>query len=151
MTKIRLLIPLVLLAALWTAPAAELPAPEKDEMPITELEQQLFNLDGKIIETEITSVMSFEQVSPGKYRAYCYYYKGTSSSISGELVLLPEEGKEFFQEMAKKDMWSGSTEVVYLMVHSKNPIRVEKASPSYSYKLEAVGTKYRKSKGEYSW
>ncbi len=131
--------------------AAELPAPEKDEMPITELQAQLFSLNGKIIETEITSATNFEQVAAGKYRAYCYYYKGTSSSISGESILIPEEGKEFFEELSKKDFWNSSSKTVYLMVHSEKPVRVKGGNSSWSFKLEAVGTKYRKSKNEYRW
>ena len=126
--------------------AGALPPPEKDDMTIGELTQQIFNLDGKVIETKINSVSSFEQINENQYRAYCYYYTG-NSSLSGELVLIPKEGKELFEKMAKRG-FRGSTETVYLLVHSKKPVWVK---GSYSYKLEAVGEKYRKSKGTYLW
>lgn len=147
MKKIQPLLLLSLVVASFAAQTAELPAPEKDEMTITELEQQLFSLDGKIIETEITYVSNFEQVAVGKYRAYCGYYKGNVNILHGESVLVPEEGKEFFEELAGKDILSSSSKTIYLLVHSEKPIREGR----YSYKLEAVGEKYRKSKGEYSW
>jgi hypothetical protein len=131
--------------------ANALPPPEKDEMSITDLEQQLFNLDGKVVETEFTYVSSFEQVAPRQYRAYCGYYKGTSSILSGESILIPEEGKELFEEMAEKDMFNSSSETVYLMVHSKSPVRVEGGRTRWSFELEAVGTRFKKSKGVYSW
>ncbi len=127
----------------------ELPAPEKDDMTIGELNTQLVSLNGKIIETKINSVSSFEQINDRQYRAYCYYYTG-NSSLSGESVLIPKEGKELFEKMAKRG-FRGSTETVYLLVHSKKPIRVKGAAYSYSYQLEAVGERYRKSKNEYSW
>jgi len=66
------------------------------------------------------------------------------------LVLIPKEGQEFFEEMAERGFY-GSTKTVYFLVRSKKPVRVKGASPSYSYKLEAVGERYRKSKNEYSW
>jgi len=145
--KKRILTTIALLS-ITALSASALPPPEKDEMTIAELQTQLFSLDGKIIETEITSVSSFEQIAPGKYRAYCYYYKGGGSVSSGESVLIPEEGKEFFEELAKKDFFNGGSKTVYLLVHSEKPIRVK---GSYSYKLEAVGERYRKSKGTYKW
>gem|GEM_PF-3373856 len=52
--------------------------------------------------------------------------------------------------MAERGFY-GSTKTVYFLVRSKKPVRVKGASPSYSYKLEAVGERYRKSKNEYSW
>jgi len=148
MIRLRTLFTLGFMLFALTVQAAKLPAPEKDEMSISELNAKLYDFDEKIIETEITSASSFEQIASGKYRAYCYYYKGASSSVSGESVLIPEEGKEFFEELSKKDFWNSSSKTVYLRVHSKKPLRVK---GSHSYKLEAVGTKYRKSKGEYSW
>lgn len=112
------------------------PPPEKDEMTINELAACLFDLDGKVIETEVTGASSFDQVAKGKYRVYCRYYKG-SGSYNGEYVSFDEDGKEFFEELTKKDYWSSSTETVYLLVENG--------------KLEAIGTRYKKSKGTYSW
>ncbi len=126
--------------------ANALPPPEKDDMTMGELTQQIFNLDGKVIETKINAVFSFEQINETQYRAYCRYYTG-NSSLSGEYVLIPKEGKELFEKMAARGS-RGSTETVYFLVHSKKPVWVK---GSYSYKLEAVGEKYRKSKGTYLW
>ena len=117
---------------------------------MSELNTRLVELDGKVIETKITRVYSFEQVNAEKYRAYCYYYTGSSGSSSGESVLIPEEGKEFFEEMSKKG-YGGSSETVYLWVHRKNPVRVKGDAYSWSYQLEAIGEHYRKSTGKYSW
>ncbi len=138
MIKLRTLFVLGLVATTLTARSEAFPPPEKDEMIISELEARLFDLQGKVVETEFTYVSSFEQVSAGKYRAYCGYYKG-GGSLSGAWVSIPPEGKEFFEEMAKKDVWSGSSQTVYLLVGEKNR------------KLQAIGTRYRKSKNEYSW
>lgn len=148
MIKLRAPFATLLIGLALASPAEPLPAPEKDELPITELSQKMFDLDGKIVETKITSASSFEQIAPQKYRAFCYYYMGTASMITSESVLVPEEGKAFFQELAKKDFDSGSSRTVYLFVHSKTAISVKGGGV---FKLEAVGTRYRKSTGEYSW
>jgi len=127
------------------------PAPEKKEMTMGEVNSRLVDLDGKVVETKINSVSSFEQVNGGKYRAYCYYSTGTSFS-SGELVLIPEEGKEFFEELSKKPIFSGNSgETVYLWVHSKKPVKAKSGSYTYSYQMEALGTRYRKSTRKYGW
>jgi hypothetical protein len=128
-----------------------LPPPEKDEMTIGELEGQIYNLDGKVIETEVTYASSFEQIAQGKYRAWLGYYKGTGFS-SSEYVLIPEEGREFAEELAEKDTFGGgSTETVYLLVHSKKPLTVKGPRYTTSFELEAVGTRFKKSKGIYTW
>jgi len=127
--------------------AGSLPEPEKKEMQMGELKAQLLDLDGKVVETIINCAMSFEQVEEGKYRALCAYYGGSEGLITPEPVLVPEEGKEFFQTLAKRGIDGGGNKVVYLLVHSKNPPKVGRYRPS----LEAVGTRYSKSKGEYSW
>ncbi len=128
--------------------AETLPAPEKDEMSIIELATKLIDLDGKIIETEITYAEAFFQIAPNTYQAECFYDKGSSFSLTGDRVLIPKEGKEFFEEMAKRDFLITSSRTVYLLVRAKSPVKVEGEDP---YKLEAVGTKYRKSKHKYSW
>ena len=143
--KKRILTTIALLS-MATLSANALPPPEKDDMTIGELTQNLFNLDGKVIETKINYVSSFEQINENQHRAHCYYYT-RGVSLSGESVLIPKEGQELFEEMAKKGI-RGSTETVYLLVHSKKPVRVKR---SHSYKLEAVGEKYSKSKGVYKW
>lgn len=114
-----------------------LPPPEKGEMKMGDLKAGLVDLDGKIIATIINFATSFEQVSGGQYRASCGYYHGGEGVITPTSVLLPEEGKELFQALAKRGISGGSRQVVYLQVRGK--------------RLEAVGTRYSKSKGEYCW
>lgn len=118
-----------------------LPPPEKKEMKMNELQAQLVDLDGKVIETVINCVYFFEQVKGGQYRARCGYYAGSDEDggiVTPESVLIPEEGKEFFQALAKKTgSGPGSNQRVYLHVNGK--------------KLKAVGARYSKSKAEYSW
>lgn len=123
------------------------PPPEKKEMRMDELKAQLLDLDGKVIQTSINYVSSFEQVDGKRYRAWCGIY-GSGGGFGSESVLIPEEGKEFFQDMAKKNNYGSGFQTVYLRVHSKKPIQIESR---YPLSLEAVGTRYSKSKGEYSW
>lgn len=113
-----------------------LPAPEKREVKFGELKAKMVDLDGKVVKTTINEVFNFEQTQKGKYKAWCGYYAGTASSK--EWVTFPEEGKEIFEELAKKSSWSdGGGKTIYLHVRGKN--------------LEAVGSRYRKDKDEYSW
>ncbi len=137
---------LLLLSCLTCAVRAEdaaeakgsLPPPEKNEMKMNELKAQLVDLNGKVIETLVNCVFAFEQVKGGQYRANCGYYSEDESILPTQSVLIPEEGKEFFQELAKKTgAGPGNTQRVYLRVSGN--------------RLEAVGTRYSKSKGAYSW
>ncbi len=128
---------------------APLPPPEKKEMRMDELKMTLMELDGKVIETKINYVYSLEQKNERWYSAYCSYSSGSGGS-SSESVCIPIEGKNFFQDMSKRG-FGGSAQVVFLRVHSKNPIRIGTAKSYYRYTLEAVGTRYSKSKNEYSW
>jgi len=146
MKKYTSLISLVLLGGALVALSGTFPPPEKDEVSIIDLKAKSFSLDGKVVEAEFTYLHDFEQVASGKYTACIHYYKGTSSA-TGEHFLIPEEGKEFFEELAAKGYGSSSTKTVYILVHREKPIRAGKRS----FKYEAIGTKYRKSKGEYSW
>ena len=115
--------------------ASALPPPEKDDMTLGELLANVFSLEGKVIETAVTHALSFEQTKSGKYRAFIHHHHG--SSLSSEWVYIPEEGKEFFEELSEKSSRNGSTEL-YLLVGKKG-------------RLEAVGERYRKSKGIYTW
>jgi len=126
----------------------QLPPPEKKAMRMDELKAQIFDLDGKVIETVINYVSSFAQVDGNRYRAYCGIY-GSGGGVGSELVLIPEEGKEFFQDLAKKNTYGSGLQTVFLRVRSKTPIPIEKSL--YPISLEAVGARYSKSKGEYSW
>jgi hypothetical protein len=107
-------------------------------MKTTELQAQLVDLDGKVIAVVMNYVLRFEQVKEAQYRASCGYYGDGEGKLSSQYILIPEEGKEFFQELARKSgSGPASNQRVYLYVHGK--------------RLEAVGTRYSKSKGEYSW
>jgi thiol-disulfide isomerase/thioredoxin len=113
----------------------KLPAPEKDSMTLQELLTSRFGLEGKVVETEVTLATSLEQQRNGQYRIFCHYHKG--GSCSAESVYIPEEGKELFEELTKKQYSSSPTDVY---------LRVSKGG-----RLTAVGSRYRKSTGEYSW
>ncbi|MCF7847575.1 MAG: hypothetical protein K9M45_01900 [Kiritimatiellales bacterium] len=132
------------------APAVTLPPPEKDELTVTELKAQLFNLDGKVIETEITSAIEFQQLAKGRYAAKCLYHDGSRNvhpSATGTMVLFNEEGRGFAEDMVKRDLWGSPRETVFLLVHSESPIRLERRQ----YKLEAVGKRFIKKTGIYKW
>lgn len=128
--------------------AEPLPPPEKEEMTFDEIDAEIINLDGKIIETEVTSAAAFQQIEDGKYVVYCYCFKSDSSIVPGAYILVPEEGKELFQELAEKNILNGGSETIYVLVNSKEPIKFDETGLC---KLEAVGTRYKKSKGTYSW
>lgn len=115
----------------------ELPAPEKRELKFGELKAQKVELNGKVIKTTINHVSSFEQMEKGEYRAWCSFWDATWSS-SGDWVMIPEEGKEFFQTLAKQNNWGGGGgRTVYFFVRDDQ--------------IEAAGARYRKDKGEYGW
>ena len=130
-----------------SATPSPLPPPEEKELTMDELRSARIDLDGKVIKTTITHVRLFKQVDEEQYSAYCGYYKGKGASQTTS-VLIPKDGKEFFQKLEKVDL-GGSDKIVYFLVHSKRPIKVGGAPPS-SYPLEAVGTHYN-SDGGYSW
>lgn len=113
----------------------ELPAPEKDSLTLRDLLANRFGLEGKIIETDVTLITSFEQRSSGQYSAYCHYHQG--GACSSEPVYFPTEAREFCDELTKKAYSSSPTEL-YIYV-------------SKGGRLRAVGSRYRKSKNEYSW
>ena len=126
------------------------PAPEKNDITMTDLMTRLYDFDGKVVEVEVTRASSFDQIGKGKYSAYMYYYKGIGS-YNGEYVLIPEGGKELIAELADRDYGQYSTETIYMLVHCEEPIRIKSGDHTRTFKLEALGTKYKKSKGVYSW
>lgn len=112
-------------------------APEKKELDFNELTEQIINLDGKVIKTSINHVSNdFTQRKNGEYHASCGQ-TGQNNSVRLTLVMFPEEGKDFFQYLAKQNHWGGGSRTVYILVRGRT--------------LEAVGTRYRKNKNEYSW
>ena len=134
------ILPIIALLSITALSATALPPAEREELTLTELSAKKLALDGKIIQTEITGARSFTQVAEGKYSVYCVYYSGGSVLNSGgESIFFDEGGKEFFQELSKKDYWGSSEQKIYVYV------LVEKK------KLTAVGTSFKRSKKAYSW
>lgn len=129
---------LIIIALLYIAAlsASALPSPGKDEMTIKELAINRSGLEGKVVETEITGAYSLEG-SEGKYQVFCVYYKGTGPGYNGESVNVGEEGKEFFEELIKQGVWKTNTKTIYIFIENG--------------KFEALGTRFKKSKGAYRW
>jgi hypothetical protein len=125
------------MALAWTVRAEDLPAPEKKEVTVTDLQSQMIDYDGKVVEMEFTYISSLNQVGQGLYRVSCGYYHD-SASFGTCSVYFDEDGKEFFSKLAKQgsNYVDTFTETVYVQVRDK--------------KLYAVGTRYRKGKG-YQW
>jgi hypothetical protein len=114
--------------------SAPLPPPEKKELKFNEVKAQIIALDGKVVKTTINRVSNFEQLAQGKYLAYC----GCSGAINSSAVMyIPEEGKEFFQTLENHYQYNGTGKTIYVRVRGKA--------------LDAVGTRYSNSRGEYSW
>jgi hypothetical protein len=127
-----------------SATPGPLPPPEKEKLTMDELRSARLDLDGKVIKTTVTDATLFTQVSEEKYSAYCGYYRG-GGKVQRTRVLIPKEGNEFFQTLEKANPGSG-VKTVYLLVHSKYPVKID----GTGYPLEAVGTHYN-SDGRYSW
>lgn len=132
-----------------TKPATDtlLPPPEKEEMTLAELLSNIFSLDGKIIKTKINAVSGVEQFSQNQYCAWCLYRSG--SGESGKNVLVCEEGKKIFFKLDSYGYSAMNPSTVYLLVHDKKPSRQK--GYHVDFKLEAVGTRFIKSKGIYRW
>lgn len=130
MRKITLsVIALLVIGAL--SASADYPPPEKDEMTISELEGSIFDLNGKVVEVEVTSAREITQMSEGEYRVYCYYRNNANNKISSITVYFDEEGKEFFEELTTK-AWSAGACSFYALIDDK--------------KVIAIGERYKKTK-----
>jgi hypothetical protein len=114
-----------------------LPPPEKKSIALPEIKAQLISLDGKVVETGLTSANDLRQVSETLYRVAGYLCISDDTLPDYLFIEFPPEGKEFFEMLAKKDLWNSSRQKVYLLIRNK--------------KVTAVGTRYNKSKNEYSW
>jgi len=131
-------LPLIALLSIAALSASALPPPEKGDMTLSELEQNLFDLDGKIVEVEVTRAYGLEQSSAGKYKVYCSYEDGGSYSGNGATFYFSknEDAIEFFQDLVKKGYGSGKTSF-FVQVNGET--------------YTAVGKKFKKSKGIYTW
>jgi hypothetical protein len=125
------------IALAWTVRAEDLPAPEKKEVTVTDLQSQMIDYDGKVVEMEFTYVSSLDQIQQGLYSIFCGYYR-SGYGYTSCIVYFDEDGKEFFSKLAKQSSGyvNTFTETVYVQVKDK--------------KLYAVGARYRKGKG-YQW
>jgi hypothetical protein len=137
MKKTAIILLGTVIALAWTVRAEDLPAPEKKKVTVSDLQAQLFDYDGKVVEMEFTYISSLEQVEQGLYSIFCGYYRSGYSSRSC-IVYFDEDGKEFFSKLAKQSSGYANafTETVYVQIKNKE--------------IYAVGTRYRKGKG-YQW
>ncbi len=118
---------------LQAEPAAE-PA---DELTVTEFLLQRNDLQGRVIELTFDRVHVFKQNQAGDYSALVTYE--SPRVAEGATLLVPEEGREFFEDMEQRK--SRRRETVYVEVIN---LRV----------LKALGTRFRDDNpaGErYSW
>jgi hypothetical protein len=135
---------LLMAFAPWITFSQEYPAPEKRSITIRDFQLDKFNYVGKVIEVDFSYISSLQQVSEGEYKAYCGYWDGDSYSSSISIYFDEEAKEEFFRDLlANGSYWDSSAESVYLFVtEGKNK------KPG---KIRAIGTRYRKSKKQYTW
>lgn len=109
-----------------------------EKLTVGELQLKRQELQGNVIELTFDRVIDLKQTGEG-YTARLTFESGRQKE--SVLVLIPEEGLEFFQEMADRFPRSPLRETVYVEVISANITR-------------AVGTRYSKNKPEgerYRW
>jgi hypothetical protein len=136
----KLFLPIITILAVAALSVSAYPPPEKDDMTLTELEKRIFEFDGKVVEVEITYAYDIEPKSPGNFSVWCSYDEGGRWDGSGRTIYFSndKDGKvlEFFEELVAS-RWSGGRKSLYVLVEGKT--------------LTAIGEKYKKSKGSYSW
>ena len=115
----------------------ELPPPEKDELTLSELLAQKFSLAGKVVETTVTHLHGFDAQRNGYYRATFHHHEGGHTDTPFVMVYVPEEGKEFGDDLFRGGMGGGSEDVYVYIAENGD--------------FYAVGLKYKKSKGTYRW
>jgi len=137
------ILPIIALLSIAALSATALPPPEKDEISVDKIDMQLHDLDGKIVEMEFSYVTSIKQKDSGTYTAYCKRWtdnNGYATSSGKTVHFSGEEALDYFEDLAKKseDPWNSSlSESIYVLVEGK--------------KLTAVGERFKKSKGIYTW
>jgi hypothetical protein len=136
----KLILPLIVFLSVIALSAVAYPPPEKDDMTIAELVAKIFAFDGKVVEIEVSYASNVKQISADECRAYCYFYSPNNTEPDGgQSVTFPagEDVMEFLEDLSTGDYWNGNTSSFYVYVDGK--------------KLIAIGEKYKKSKGTYSW
>jgi hypothetical protein len=135
----KLILTAIALFSIAALSASAYPPPEKDEITIAELESKLFQYDGKVVEVQVTYGHNMQQFSSTKSRIYCYFYTGAGGALEGGRLVTftpDEDAVEFFEDLSKKDYGAGRTSF-YVYVDGTSVI--------------AIGEKWKKSKGTYSW
>lgn len=135
-----LLIALLSIAALS---ASALPPPEKDGVRLNKLKEQLSSFDGKVVEVEFSCAISLKEDGPGQWTVLCkvwtrngsvHYPSNVRVSFSGK------DAKKYFDDLLEEpeDPYNdAATESIYLLVDGKT--------------CRAVGKRFKKSKGIYTW
>ena len=137
------LLSIITVLSITTLSASAYPPPEKDDMTLAELDKRILEFDGKVVEIEITYAWDINQSSRGKYSVHCDFIEGgnyLNYGGAGTQIYFTNDkdgdALKFFEELVQR-RWSGSRSSFYVLVEGK--------------KVTAIGEKYKKSKGAYSW
>ena len=93
-------------------------------------------LDGYVIKTEVSHARLLKQVTSGKHTLYCHFSEG-GTTYASEWISFPSEGLDVANELNVKSHSDSPTDL-YIKVGAEG-------------QLEAIGTRYKKSKKTYSW
>lgn len=121
----------------------EPPPPEDRGVDIADLIVNLIDYSGKVVKVEgVGRIAFFKKIEDGWYSATCSS-KAMTSFSSRDAVLIPEEGLEVIDQIQANPVSAAS---FYIWVRSRPVLK-----GGQSYKMEAVGKRYRKSKNAYVW
>jgi len=117
------------------------PPPEDDEMTLVQLSDRMIEFKGKVVEVEVRYVKNIERETPEKYSVECSYNQeqGGKRYVTETIYFFADEdgeALEFFEDLVERG-YSGSRKPFYVLVEGRT--------------LTAIGRKYKKSKGSYSW
>ena len=112
-----------------------LPAPDKHELTVAELDAKIMSLNEKVIEVKANDFEFLSQITEHQYRVECEYWRGDNLLGSIYVYFSGEEALEFFQDGVYRGLGSPKE----FFVHIKDG------------KAYAVGKRYRKSRQEYQW
>jgi len=119
---------------------ADYPPPEKGDIDLRELQKQIFDFDGKVVEIELTGASGIKKTGRDKYSVSVRFTNRQDHEYTDATIyfIKDEDGDalEFFEKLAELS-WGGTRQSVYVLVEGKT--------------LTAIGEKYRKSKGTYRW
>jgi hypothetical protein len=124
--------------------ATEYPAPERHEITVQELQMNRVDYVGKVVEIEANGFSDLGQAATDEYTVSCEFYDNNSWSLLASITVSfsGEKGKKYFEKLVKTSTtgsaWGEMSEKFYVYVDGKN-------------KFVALGSRYSKSKKEYSW